>query len=306
MGRAAFERRRRRWPLTAALFGVLLAAAASLVALAPGAGAQGDEGRVRFINALMGQPVDVYVAGRILVADLAAGDTQDLTPLAGRQLRQVEVRRSRTSSVLVGPLGSLTVPESGYQTWVVHLDAAGVPVLTRYDDDRTPVAAGKARLTVRHVAAAGAVDLAVTAGPAQQVMASSTGLASGGQFGADLDAGIADRIVVGAGGDVLLDLQPLTLQAGEQLTVYVMGGAGGAPLTPISFVTANLVVIPNRVDSGFGPLPGPDGAVAWPSPAVLVSALLATAVVAFGVTRLLDARSRASAADAAAAAGRRR
>ncbi|MEZ5234577.1 MAG: hypothetical protein R2749_17995 [Acidimicrobiales bacterium] len=43
MGRAAFERRRRRWPLTAALFGVLLAAAASLVALAPGAGAQGDE-----------------------------------------------------------------------------------------------------------------------------------------------------------------------------------------------------------------------------------------------------------------------
>ncbi|MEZ5266703.1 MAG: hypothetical protein R2755_34030 [Acidimicrobiales bacterium] len=31
-------------------------------------------------------------------------------------------------------------------------------------------------------------------------------------------------------------------------------------------MTANLVVIPNRVDSGFGPLPGLDGAVAWPSP----------------------------------------
>ncbi|MEZ5234576.1 MAG: hypothetical protein R2749_17990 [Acidimicrobiales bacterium] len=140
------------------------------------------------------------------------------------------------------------------------------------------------------------VDLAVTAGPAQQVMASSTGLASGGQFGADLDAGIADRIVVGAGSGVLLDLQPLTLQAGERLTVYVMGGAGGLPLTPISFVTADLVVIPNRVDSGFGPLPGPDGAVAWPSPAVLlVSALLATGGRLRG-PRLLDARSRASAA----------
>ncbi|MEZ5266704.1 MAG: DUF4397 domain-containing protein [Acidimicrobiales bacterium] len=189
MGRAVRAAQASMVTLTAALFGVLLAAAASSVALAPGAGAQGDEGRVRFINASHGPAGRrVYVAGRILVADLAAGDTQDLTPLAGRQLRQVEVRRSRTSSVLVGPLGSLTVPESGYRIWVVHLDAAMRPVLTRYDDDRTPVAAGKARLTVRHVAAAGAVDLAVTAGSAQQVMASSTGLVSGGQFGADLDA----------------------------------------------------------------------------------------------------------------------
>ncbi len=97
-----------------------------------GAGAQ-EAGRVQLVNALVGQPIDVYVSGRILVADLAAGDTQDLTPLSGRTLRQVEVRRSRTASVLVGPLGSLTVPESGDQSWVVHLDAAGVPVLTRYD-----------------------------------------------------------------------------------------------------------------------------------------------------------------------------
>lgn len=259
-------------------------------------GAQ-ESGRVQLVNALMGQPVDVYVSGRILVADLAAGDTQDLTPLAGRLLRQVELRRSRTSSVLVGPLGSLTVPEQGYQTWVVHLDASGTPTLTQFTDDRGAVAAGRSRLTVRHVAAAGAVDVAVTAGSPGQVVSSTTGLASGGQFQTDLDAGTVDRMVMVSGATTVLELQPLSLQPGEQLTVYVMGGAGGTALVPISFVTADLVVIPNRVDSGIGAVAGLTGRSMWPSPLVLLSMLGATLLAALAVRRVLDGRDRAGAAD---------
>lgn len=259
-------------------------------------GAQ-ESGRVQLVNALMGQPIDVYVSGRILVADLAAGDTQDLTPLAGRLLRQVELRRSRTSSVLVGPLGSLTVPEQGYQTWVVHLDASGTPTLTQFVDDRGALAAGRSRLTVRHAAAAGAVDVAVSAGSPGQVVSSTTGLASGMQFQTDLDAGTVDRMVFVSGATTVLELQPLSLQPGEQLTVYVMGGAGGTALTPISFVTADLVVIPNRVDSGIGAVPVLGGRSIWPSPLVLVSMLGATLLAALAVRRVLDGRDRVEAAN---------
>lgn len=277
------------------------AALATLTALVGGAwaspsGAQ-DSGRVQLVNALVGQPVDVYVSGRILVADLAAGDTQDLTPLAGRALRQVELRRSRTSSVLVGPLGSLTVPEQGFQTWVVHLDASGTPVLTQFADDRGALAAGRSRLTVRHVAAAGAVDVAVTAGSPGQVVSSTTGLSSGRQFQVDLDAGSVDRMVFVAGSTTMLELQPLSLQPGEQLTVYVMGGAGGTALTPISFVTADLVVIPNRVDSGLGAVPALAGRGGWPSPVALASLLAATLLGAVAVRRVLERRDRAEAVD---------
>ncbi len=51
------------------------------------------------------------------------------------------------------------VPSGANITVVAHLDAAGKPVLTPFVNDTSRLAPGKARLTVRHTAAAPAVDV---------------------------------------------------------------------------------------------------------------------------------------------------
>ena len=109
-------------------------------------------------------PVDVVVDGAVVIEGFEPGTMQDISSFAGQTLTNVEVRAAGTDDVVIGPLDELAVPDSGNWTVVAHLQADGTPTLTPFENDAAPVAAGQGRLTVRHTAAAPAVDIVLADG----------------------------------------------------------------------------------------------------------------------------------------------
>jgi hypothetical protein len=154
------------------------------------------------------------------------GDTQDLYSFAGQTLTNLELRAAGTTDVVIGPVASFAVPASGNWTVVAHLDAAGTPTITPFENDTSALAAGQGRLTVRHTAAAPAVDIVV--GDARPF----TNLENGEGASADLPAGeIAGAKVAPAGGDPIADVPTVNLEAGTNLIVYAVGSLEGNTFT---------------------------------------------------------------------------
>jgi len=143
----------------------LIIAAAALTAAALGASngaqAQDDEVEVILLHAIPGLEADVLVDGEVVIPSFETGEMQDLSAFAGQTLENLEIRVSGSDDLAFGPVDEFPVPESGVWTVVAHLSEDGMPVVTPYENDVTPTADGEGRITLRHVAAAGPVDLVV-------------------------------------------------------------------------------------------------------------------------------------------------
>lgn len=85
---------------------------------------------------------------------------------------------------------------------VAHLHASGAPVLTPFVNDVSSLAAGKARLAVRHTAAAPAVDVRAGGTPVIQ------GLTNPNEEVLVLDAGTVSADVTLAGTDTRRSARP--------------------------------------------------------------------------------------------------
>ncbi len=194
------------------------AAALAATALAvPTAEAQ-TETEVMLLHGIPGVDVDVAVDGAVVIPDFAPGDMQDLTPFAGQTLTNLEVRLAGTEDVAIGPVPEFEVPASGSWTVVAHLDAEGTPTVTPFENNTDATADGEGRLTVRHTAAAPAVDLVV--GDARPI----EGAANGASADLELPAGeIAGAQLAPAGGDPIVDVPTVNLGAGTNLIVYAVG-----------------------------------------------------------------------------------
>ena len=142
--------------------------------------------------------VDVAVDGAVVIEGFAPGDMQDLSSFAGQTLTNLEVRPTGTEDVAIGPVASFAVPASGSWTVVAHLDAEGTPTITPFENDTSAAADGQGRLTVRHTAAAPAVDIVL--GDARPV----ENLSNPNEASRDLPAGqIAGAQIAPTGGEVL-------------------------------------------------------------------------------------------------------
>ena len=136
------------------------------------------------MHGIPGATVDVVVDGEVVIPGFEPGTMQDLSSFAGQTLTNVEVRAAGTTDVVIGPIASLAVPASGNWTVVAHLGADGTPTLTPFENDVSEVAAGQGRLTVRHTAAAPAVDVVLADGSRP-----FTNLSNPNEAAADLPAG---------------------------------------------------------------------------------------------------------------------
>ena len=102
----------------------------------------------------------------------------------------------------------------------LHLTADGKPVLTPYVNDVSQLKAGQARLTVRHDAAAPAVDVRAGGTPVFK------GLTNPNEAKADLPAGTVKADVVLAGtSTVVIGPAELNLAEGTSTIVYAWGSA---------------------------------------------------------------------------------
>jgi len=199
------------------LIGVAVLATTALLAPA-GASAQSDDVEVMLLHGIPGVDVDVVVDGDIVIPGFEPGAMQDLSGFAGVTLEDLEVRVAGTEDVAIGPIDEFEVPDSGSWTVVAHLDADGNPTVTPFENNTAETADGQGRVTVRHTAAAPAVDLVV--GDARPI----EGAENGASADLELPAGeIAGAQIAPAGGDPIADVPTVNLGAGQNLIVYAVG-----------------------------------------------------------------------------------
>ncbi|MFC9503850.1 DUF4397 domain-containing protein [Streptomyces sp. NPDC057002] len=198
------------------------ACALTLGATAPamaGAASQ-DQAMVSVFHGIPGMTVDVYANGDELLGDFKPGTVTDPQALnAGTYDIQIfEAGQNPDGTPALEK--EIKVPEGGNATIAAHLTADGTPQLTAFTNDVSQVDEGKARLTVRHVAAAPAVDVRANGQPL------FTGLENPKEATAEVEAGTVNADVVLAGTDnVAIGPADLTLKAGTANVVYAWGSA---------------------------------------------------------------------------------
>ncbi len=217
------------------------------LAVATPAGAA-DDATVSILHGVPGATVDVYANGDELLGDFAPGTLTDPLSLpAGDYDLKVTAAGAGADGDAVVEADDVTVPAGADITVVAHLDADGKPVLTPFVNDTSAVAAGKARLTVRHTAAAPAVD--VRAGGE----VAFAGLTNPNEAKADLAAGTVSADVVLAGTDtVAIGPADVTLAEGSSTIVYAWGSAADSNLQLAVQTIAGLHSAPQGVPAGSG------------------------------------------------------
>ena len=170
------------------------------------------------LHGIPGVTVDVVVDGAVVIPGFEPGAMQDISAFAGQTLSNLEVRLAGTDTVAIGPVAEFAVPASGSYTVVAHLDESGTPTITPFQNDVSNVADGQGRLTVRHTAAAPAVDIVL--GDARPFV----DLSNGESEGLDLPAGeIAGAQIAPTGAEPIGDVPTVNLAAGSSLIVYAVG-----------------------------------------------------------------------------------
>ena len=207
------------------LAGVAALAAVAL-ALPTGAASAQESPTIMLLHGIPGVTVDVVVAGDVVVPGFEPGDMQDLSSFAGQTLVDLEVRPAGTEDVAIGPVAAFDVPDSGSWTVVAHLDAEGTPTITPFENDTSAAGDGEGRLTVRHTAAAPAVDIVL--GDARPV----ENLSNPNEASLDVPAGeIAGAQIAPTGGDPIGDIPTVTVAAGQNLVVYAVGSLADETFT---------------------------------------------------------------------------
>ncbi|MEQ8148088.1 DUF4397 domain-containing protein [Streptomyces sp. OP7] len=230
--------------LTASAGACALAFGVTAPAMAADSAAQ-DTAMVSVVHGIPGMTVDVYANGDELLSDFEPGTVTEPQSLdAGTYDIQVFEAGQ-------GPDGTpalekeVEVAEGDTATIAAHLTADGKPQLTAFADDVSKVDAGKARLTVRHVAAAPAVDVRAGGQPV------FTGLTNPDEDTAVVDAGTVNADVVLAGTDtVALGPADLNLEEGTSTVVYAWGSAEDDNLALATQKFAGMESMPKAVHAG--------------------------------------------------------
>lgn len=228
-------------------------------------------------------PVDLLVDGQVAQGALSYQQATDFLEVpAGR--RRVQVNAAGTTTTVIDVEPTLD-PDQAYLAIAVGRLANIEPLLLA--DDRTAPAAGEVRVRVVHAhPLAGGVDVYVTAPGADLAQASPTlgGVAFKDASGfLDLPEGQYQARLTPAGAkQVVYDSGPLTLVAGQILTLVATESTGGA--SPVALVllsgdTPNTVgVLPNVTARVRAVHASPDA----PAVDVLVDGTVALAGVTYG------------------------
>jgi len=212
---------KRTTTLLAAL-AIVVAAAVAVPALTTTAGAA-DTSQVSVVHGIPGVPVDVYVDDALTLTDFEPEAVAGPLEVPAGDHRVEIYAASPTPPDRAPGSGALidqteTVPAGKSVSLVAHLDESGDPALTAFVDDTSALAAGQARVTVRHTAAAPAVDVYVDGAKAV------SDLSNPEEAVAEIPTGSHEIAVKVAGTDTTV-IGPATLDfaANTNTIVYAIG-----------------------------------------------------------------------------------
>lgn len=229
--------------------------------------------RIHLIHGIPDTPVDVEAGGANVFENFQFGETQDLSSLAGGTLEGLKVKLAGTDTVAIDA-GDVALPASGNYTIIAHLTADGTPTLAVFANDTSTIAAGEGRLTVRHTAAAPAVDVLANGDVAFSNLANPDGVS------ADLAVGTISATVVPTGTTepVVIGPADLPIADGTSLIVYAVGSLEAESLTVLTESITGLGTAPAAVNTGNSPV---ESATPWAA----VAGLAVAAVAGFAVRR---------------------
>ncbi|SDD10828.1 DUF4397 domain-containing protein [Auraticoccus monumenti] len=186
-------------------------------AVVPASAAEGAQ--LSVLHAVPDLPVDVYVDGELTIDDFQPGDLGgplDL-PAGTYSVAITAADAEDDSEPAIGPV-DLELSDGGNYTAVAHLDEGGDPTATLFENDLSELAAGEGRLTVRHTAAAPAVD--VLAGGEAVV----SDLSNPDEASLELPAGTVSAAVAAAGTeDPVIGPADVTVSEGTLTVAYAWG-----------------------------------------------------------------------------------
>ncbi|MGO4187536.1 DUF4397 domain-containing protein [Pseudarthrobacter sp. TAF60_1] len=206
----------RRSIFTAGAGAVALAAAIALAG--PAQAAEGDA-HLSVLHGVPGLTVDVWVNGARTLDDFAPGSLAGplALPPGAYELAITASDAADASAPVIGPV-TVNLAASGNYTAVANLDAAGKPTANLFTNDVSRIAAGKGKLTVRHAAAAPAVD--VLAGGAAVV----SNLANPAEQTLSLDPGTISAAVAATGTTApVIGPADVKVSEGTHTIVYAWG-----------------------------------------------------------------------------------
>lgn len=250
----------------ASSFSVLALSAVGLAA--PAAADAGQDAVLSVMHGVPDTPVDVWVNDELTVDDFQPGDMAGPLDLpAGTYTVAITAPDAEdTSEPVIGPV-DLELEAGGNYTAVAHLDAEGAPTATLFTNDLSATAAGEGRLTVRHMAAAPAVD--ILAGGEAVV----SGLENPDEQALDLPAGTVSAAVAAAGTtDPVVGPTDVEVADGVNTIVYAWGSLEDETLALATQTIEGLHSAPGGVPAGVSGLAADEVGGAMSSPVVVVSA----------------------------------
>lgn len=192
--------------------------------------------------------VDVYAGDALLIDNFTPGTLETLTVPAGTyDLGVFADGDTPEGGTAVLSATGVEVPAGANATVTANLDADGNPALNVYVNDISQVAAGEGRLTVRHIAAAPAVDVRADGA------AIIEGLVNPDESVLSVPAATYNVDVVLAGTDtVALGPVDLPVEEGANTIVYAWGSAEAGNLALATQVISGLDGSPSGVAAGGG------------------------------------------------------
>ncbi|MFE7855690.1 DUF4397 domain-containing protein [Streptomyces sp. NPDC057403] len=207
--------------------------------------AAGDQAMVSVLHAVPGLTVDVYAGDKELIPDFKPGTLTDPMKLNAGSYDIKIFKEGEGPSGTPAIEKKVDVPAGANATLVAHLTADGKPTLDAYVNDMSKIPAGKARLTVRHVAAAPAVDVRANGTPVFKDLVNpkeAKGEVAAGTVSADVVLAGTDTVAIGPA--------KLNLAEGTNTVVYAWGSAADKNLQLKTQSLTGMHSAPNGVPAG--------------------------------------------------------
>lgn len=250
-----------------------LALLTMVVALAPATAAlaQSDEGEVIVVHGVPDLTVDVYVNGDLTLEDFNYGDVAGPLALpAGSYDLEVYAADADPDSEDPALSGSTDLPAGAVATIAAYLEEGGSPTLGVFVENNSAIDAGNARITARHLADFGAVDILADGSAVFE------GVTNGAGGDADVPAATYNIQITAAGDpDTVAFDADVALAEGVNTIAYAVGSVADGNFQVVTSAIEGLHSTPEGVPTG-------DAGLSSSMSPWIPAALAALAVAALG------------------------